>query len=571
MSPQTKRKLIKNIEAKVLPYSVITLLIIAGIGGMFIINPGNENIARGAAVGDFQSYKTITISAAQVDEELHGFPLFINLSSDTDLASDCVPSGSDIAFFDTDQTTQLAHEIEYFDGATGSLRAWVNVSIVSATSDTVIYMYYNDSDIGASATNKDGVWNKTVYHAVWHMNDSSGSLTDSCELYDGTFAGNLPTAQISDTGYCQRFDEDDDYIAIASISGVLASDVDGSVFIRARSGDEGDTNTYCALNDKDDNADYLLICNADFSGGAGSADSPKIDSNTASALYGTGDVDTKTWKNFVMASSNTANHFYIDGLRQGTNVDGGSDDGTWFGDFGSNGAIDNFAIGALNRDASGPALLEYLGQIDELRVLKLKMDDSWYNAVHNSLNNDTSGGFFTLGAEQAAGGTTPSTYTLNGLSGSRINFAGTAGNTVWCNSSGTTNQWIEINMTVNASDNVSEIRVFVDDFRDAGTYCNASNITLFASSDNSSYGVPTFQPGLHPGHFTDGGCNMTINATTWNAGTMGADPFTDGGGITNRADSIYFVLRVNITATLPTKTLLSGAIDSCKVHIGYWT
>lgn len=58
------------------------------------------------------------VPAAQVN-----FPVLVSLASDAALAARAQDDGDDILFTAADGTTQLAHEIESFDGATGALVA----------------------------------------------------------------------------------------------------------------------------------------------------------------------------------------------------------------------------------------------------------------------------------------------------------------------------------------------------------------------------------------------------------------------------------------------------------------
>ena len=161
----------------------------------------------------------------------------------------------------------------------------------------------------------------------------------------------------------------------------------------------------------------------------------------------------------------------------------------------------------------------------------------------------------------AGGGSGESVYTLKGLPNDYITWSGIAGATVYCNSTGDTNEWLEINMSINATDNVTEIRVFMDDLNDTDAWINASNITMYVSSDNSSYG--------ELGTFTDGGSNLSINATNWNAGTMGADPFA-GAGLTDKNTSIFCIFKLTIPADSPTDEFYSSATDSCKIYLGHF-
>jgi len=143
---------------------------------------------------------------------------------------------------------------------------------------------------------------------------------------------------------------------------------------------------------------------------------------------------------------------------------------------------------------------------------------------------------------------TTSSYSIDGLynpnpptSYGNLTWEGEAGTSVWSN---VTNPGgtLELSMVVNTTENVTDIKVWVDDLDATIT---ASNITLYVSSDNSSYGSL--------GTFTDSGSNITVNDSTWNVGTMGATPFTYG-GITNKSVSIYFRFLLSIPASTPVNT-----------------
>ena len=124
-------------------------------------------------------YKVITIdSIDQVGATLTNFPILINFT-DADLANHALSDGSDIAFILIDNTTQLNHEIEYFNGATGALTAWVNVTSLPHDSDLKILMYYGNAGASSQEHITD-TWNSD-YAGVWHMNgiyDSTSNDND---------------------------------------------------------------------------------------------------------------------------------------------------------------------------------------------------------------------------------------------------------------------------------------------------------------------------------------------------------------------------------------------------------
>jgi hypothetical protein len=132
--------------------------------------------------------KKITIDHTKVESDQVNFPVLLYEATDSDLASHAQPDGGDIIFVNQWNSTQYKHEIETFDSSTGELYAWVNVTSLSSTSDTILYMYYGNP----TCTNQ---WNITQtwesdYIMVQHLNESSGSLQDSTiNEIDGTNNG----------------------------------------------------------------------------------------------------------------------------------------------------------------------------------------------------------------------------------------------------------------------------------------------------------------------------------------------------------------------------------------------
>lgn len=83
-------------------------------------------------------------------------------------------SGFDIIFTDSTETTKLDHEIEQYVGSTGEIEMWVRIPTLSASSDTIIYMYFDNSSISTSQENKTGVWDAN-FKTVYHLKESTGS------------------------------------------------------------------------------------------------------------------------------------------------------------------------------------------------------------------------------------------------------------------------------------------------------------------------------------------------------------------------------------------------------------
>lgn len=151
--------------------------------------------------GTYWGYrKIITIDHTKVsNSDQSNFPVLINLTSDSDLASNALDNGNDIIFTSSDETTLLPFEIEKFDGSTGQLVAWVKISTLSHSTDTVIYLYYGNGS-ASSSQNKTAVWS-SGYLGVWHMSDSASPALDSTSnSNNGTQSGGVTFNQAGRIG-----------------------------------------------------------------------------------------------------------------------------------------------------------------------------------------------------------------------------------------------------------------------------------------------------------------------------------------------------------------------------------
>jgi len=168
------------------------------------------------------SRKLITINSSFVESDLVNFPVYFYESSDSELASHAQDDGDDIAFvLWDDNTTKLNHEIEFFNGLTGEIVAWINVTELSSSSDTKIWMYYNNND-SSCQQNPSDVWDDN-FVLVQHLNETSkttGSYNDHLDSTHNnnngeTFNGvNMNIAGRLDGGDEFGGDNSNDYIAI---------------------------------------------------------------------------------------------------------------------------------------------------------------------------------------------------------------------------------------------------------------------------------------------------------------------------------------------------------------------
>jgi len=559
------RKLLENIKSKQTIIGSVILVIVLCISATAVMtnpipikadnNEGYEtqDYETQASASDFNYSKSVTIDHNQIDSDLCAFPVLINITDDSNLFANCVnDSGYDIAFFDSTNTTQFAHEIEYWnwDDGNSSVDAyiWVNVSEISSSSDTIFYMYY-----GYDNTNQQditGVWNTSVFAMVHHFNETSGTRYDSTSNNYDSDVENEDNYDDGFIGKCDRWiRSNNDYMQIPNPP--TPENFTFSLMIKGIN-NGADSPTYRTIymidNDKDPNLIYSVSLD-DFFGNLYSA--PGI---AKVRLEGVSQTNLENYWYYLSFRNNWSGEHR--GMIVYNSSDGACIANNWSsqGNYTSGGGA-NMWIGAMDDEG---VTREFDGLFDEIRIYIVSVSDAWLKAEKNTYINCTDGNFFTLGTQQKQGDI--SVYSIKGLHNNRITWAGTGGNTVYCNASGNYHEWLEINMSINSTDNITGIRIWVGDLNDTSAWINASNITLYVSSDNSSY--------ASLGSFTDGGSNISINSSTWPGGA-GTNPFLSE-GLKDKNASIWCVFKLDIPSSSPTDYFYASASDAWKIYLGYY-
>jgi len=133
----------------------------------------------------WQYRKAITIDHGKINSDQINFPLLLDIT-DNNLKNKAQPTGWDIVFTDSIQN-KLSHQIESYDNTTGHLLVWVNIPLLSSTTDTILYMYYGNPT-STDQQNKAAVWDPN-HMLVLHLSDSVGT-----NVYDSTVNANNGTA-----------------------------------------------------------------------------------------------------------------------------------------------------------------------------------------------------------------------------------------------------------------------------------------------------------------------------------------------------------------------------------------
>lgn len=143
-----------------------------------------SSIASAAWLGDGSTRRQkITIQGAFLDANQTHFPVYVYIDPAAEGATmgEAANDGSDIRFTESDGTTLLDHELEYWSGGGGgavTAHFWVSNAGWTIESDgsTELYVYYGSA--GADGENAVGVWDAN-YMLVMHFNEAAGHPQDS--------------------------------------------------------------------------------------------------------------------------------------------------------------------------------------------------------------------------------------------------------------------------------------------------------------------------------------------------------------------------------------------------------
>lgn len=191
---------------------------------------------------DWTHRKKITINSKKVSggSNLTNFPVLFSVIDST-LATTAnggkTASGSgEFVFTSSDGTTVLPHEIERYSATTGEFIGWVNVTTLSATNDTNLYVYYGGPAAGTKTNQrKTAVWDSN-YKGVWHLpNGSTLTALDSTSNGNNGTLTNTPTATTGPLDGAASFASASlEFINIGNVSSLNAgtSDVSVSAWIK---------------------------------------------------------------------------------------------------------------------------------------------------------------------------------------------------------------------------------------------------------------------------------------------------------------------------------------------------
>jgi len=327
----------------------------------------------------WQYRKQITINHDMVSGDFVNFPVLISII-DSDLRDRAQYDGDDILFMGSDGVSQpLNHEIEYYDGGTGKLIVWVNVTLVSAENDTLFFMYYGNKDC-LSKQDVVNTWDSD-YLCVLHMNGASWDAIDDSTINDNDVisqSGSPTYHATGKVGYAVDFDNSDALLFSSTVRNtapmtmevIVKTDVTTSYHYAICNG--GETGFSCGF--------YLNI----ESGSYFSLAIRLVKSINNAVMIPMGSPLTDEWYYFALSWDGT------------NNAIGRKNDNTYLKTpyneiFGS----------ARNMRISGSTTKEYFwdGIIDEVRISKINRSSEWIETIYNTINDPSN--FFSAGPEES--------------------------------------------------------------------------------------------------------------------------------------------------------------------------
>lgn len=158
----------------------------------------------------------LTFNNSASSENLTSFPVMVYLDSTRIDWGFIQNDGDDLRFVDSDDTTELAYEIEAFNYTTSEAYLWVRVPQIDNGSVTDHIWVYYGNPTASSGENITGTWSSD-YVMVQHLPDNSTSTTLDSTQYDndGTkFGANEPLESTAFVAQGQGFDGTNDIITI---------------------------------------------------------------------------------------------------------------------------------------------------------------------------------------------------------------------------------------------------------------------------------------------------------------------------------------------------------------------
>jgi len=323
-------------------------------------------------------------------------------SSGTQSGGGAVTMPFDLIFTsDSAGTTKIPWEFEKYVTTTGEIVVWVKVATLSASVDTVFYLWFGDAAVGTqqntSTMSPANVWNSN-FAAVYHLADGT-----TLKLSDSTSNSNTLTNLNTVTAAAGQIDGAANFVAVSAqrLTNVSATGINFQL--------NSSWSLSAWIKSASNGANKQIICNGAYGAQTGFcfliAPSGKLGIAVVSASGGSNyksvessiNVDDNTWRHCVATydGSGGASGFRL-------YINGSLDASSTITNDGSPGTLASSAIVVGGLAPIGSQ--EFNGQIDEPRVIGSQMSADWILSEYN--NQIAPGTFLSASFAANSSGTT---------------------------------------------------------------------------------------------------------------------------------------------------------------------
>jgi hypothetical protein len=291
-------------------------------------------------------------------------------------------SGYDIGFFTSAAlTTKLDWEIEYYDGPSGAIVAWVRLPSLSHTADTVLYIGYGDATISTFQGNLSGLWLTAGYLMALHFGSVGGLVDSSGNAVSWSNTGGVTLGAATGVADGGATFSTGNYLYSTGAAGSLALGANWqfSAWFKSPSVPAGANNgVVVALFDHTSSRFYFNIGQATLPGGA--------DHVVSIYLLPEGQPTNTVANNSLTVDDNTWHKLdvLVEGGSVFTYVDGGNLTGASIANGSSSSFYDFSQTSGENRLLGYSGSYSYLGVLDEVRFGPLRSGD-WITAELNNI------------------------------------------------------------------------------------------------------------------------------------------------------------------------------------------
>jgi len=315
--------------------------------------------------------KSITVQDTNIDSNLTDFPLYVDVTADTDIGGGMTDTTNYYDFRITDSADSVvSYEVEYFDITTGTANAhiWAQCDPLATGGQTLYFYYGKSSDTDGSGD----PWNAN-FLAVWHFGEASWNGTAN-EVVDSSGNAEHGTAASATVLASAKIGSGGDFGA-------------GQVNVTNPSWSLADLTISCWNYVNSESADWDIIKSAITSNNALIV-SRRYSLDRFQLYYGNGtsedfahvtpSVTTGTWEHWVVTKDNGNFEFFMNGASIATDIESdlnavtGADLELW-----------------EDADVDG----------DELRVSNVVRSDAWIKFEHANMNE--SDNELTWGSEES--------------------------------------------------------------------------------------------------------------------------------------------------------------------------